>query len=626
MMDFQTISRLISEDVVEGGIYRTTYMVAMRDGVNLATDVYRSEKRASRPVLVERTPYSRRGIPSKEITINCSTPLSKEAIACWFAERGYNVVIQDVRGRYDSEGAFVKYLGEAEDGFDTYHWICQQHWCDGLIGSFGFSYSAHTQLAAACAGSPGLAAMFIDTGGLMNAYKHSVRRGGAFELKQLSWAVDQATRVAHSAYDTGVETHSHAGDLMTAMSPGVWQRGDSPLSFSPEYEAYLFDLWESNVPDPDWLGPSTCAERWLHNIPDIPIFLLGSWNDPYAQSMLELYQRLSVQQQSTVRLTMGPWLHGRRSQTFVGDVDFGVQSTLDAHFDSDYLNVRLAWFDQTMQTGKREDTGSCVTYFIMGGANPRPNADGRYFIGGEWITDTAWTSGQGKGREFYFCGQGQLRDAPMDDQSRTVVSFDFDPRTPFMSVGGAVISADDSLIKGGIYDHKSTKFQSSMFTRSDVLVFDTECLENDYVILGICQLTVMVTLCTPSCDIAAYLFDMADNEREDAPIFNITDGIRRIHPAEHGLALVKEAESQNVVVSIQFTPTAYRVRAGHRLRLIIAGSNFPRFDLNSGTGESWPKANQTIITRVSIDLGGSHLLLPGIEVQGQAAYPEITGK
>ena len=172
-------------------------MVTMRDGVRLATDVYvRPQRHAGR----KRYPGHPRAHavrqdgpePLRAHAAN-PTPLGRAEVAAFFVERGYVVVYQDCRGRYKSEGEFVKYLSDGNDGYDTCAWIVKQPWCNGRIGDHGpVVRRAHARRARQRSVRPGVAAMFLDSGGFSNAYQGGIRQGGAFELKQATWAFNQA--------------------------------------------------------------------------------------------------------------------------------------------------------------------------------------------------------------------------------------------------------------------------------------------------------------------------------------------------------------------------------------------------------------------------------------------------
>ncbi|MFY1027639.1 Cocaine esterase [Actinobacillus seminis] len=146
-------------------------MIKMRDGVHLATDIYLPNylRQTSFPVVIERTPYNKSAHSRSEIDLS-GHKISRQEMAEVFTQHGFALIFQDCRGRYLSEGEFIKYVNEGQDGFDTYQWIMQQPWCNGRIGSMGLSYAAHTQLAAACLNPNGLKTMVLDSGGFANAY------------------------------------------------------------------------------------------------------------------------------------------------------------------------------------------------------------------------------------------------------------------------------------------------------------------------------------------------------------------------------------------------------------------------------------------------------------------------
>jgi Predicted acyl esterases len=148
--------------------------------------------------------------------------------------------MQDCRGRYNSQGTFTKYLHEAEDGYDTLSWLLKQPWCNGRIGTMGLSYGAHTQCALSCLNPPGLACMFMDSGGFSSAYHGGIRRGGAFELKQATWAYKHALLSPDTARNPDRQKALKAEDITAWFKDMPWRPGHSPLRHAPEYESYLF--------------------------------------------------------------------------------------------------------------------------------------------------------------------------------------------------------------------------------------------------------------------------------------------------------------------------------------------------------------------------------------------------
>ena len=196
---------------------------------------------------------------------------------------GYVVVFQDCRGRYGSEGTFTKYLSEGEDGYDTCAWIVDQPWCNGRIGTMGLSYAAHTQMALACLAAPGLAAMVVDSGGFSNAYREGIRQGGAFELKQATWAFNNAKESPEAKRDPVLRAALEAEDIRAWFAAMPWSEGRSPVRAHPEYEAYLLEQWRAGTFDASWRKVGLYAEGFYDKIPSVPIVLMSSWYDVYAQ-------------------------------------------------------------------------------------------------------------------------------------------------------------------------------------------------------------------------------------------------------------------------------------------------------------------------------------------------------
>jgi putative CocE/NonD family hydrolase len=244
-------------------------------------------------------------------------PRSRAEFAAYFAAHGYAVAYQDCRGRYRSEGRFTKYLSEAEDGCDTLAWLVQQPWCNGRVATMGLSYAAHAQMALGCLDPPGLAAQFIDCGGFSNAYRSGIRRGGAFDLKQATWAWRNALA---DARDPDVRAALAAQDIGAWFGrlPGRgWRRGESPISAAPDYEDYLFEQWSRGA---FWRQPGIYAEGHYERYAAVPIVHLSGWYGPYARTAMENYQGLTGAKRWPMQLILGPWTHGDRSLHYAGEV------------------------------------------------------------------------------------------------------------------------------------------------------------------------------------------------------------------------------------------------------------------------------------------------------------------
>ena len=333
-----------------GDMTLETAMVQLRDGVRLATDIYRPARdgvplEGPFPVILERTPYGRNKVSRSERTASDDRPKSRAQVAQFFAREGYVVIYQDCRGRYGSEGEFVKYLSEGWDGYDCCEWIVAQPWCDGKIGTMGLSYAAHTQGALGCTNPPGLAAMFLDSGGFSNAYQGGICQGGAFELKQVTWGFNQGINSSFVQNDPVRLAAMKSIDLRAWFARMPWKRGHSPLTAVPEYENYVYDQWQHGNFDSYWKQLGIYAAGYYDGFSDVPMVHMSSWYDPYPRTATENYTGLSRRKKGPVRLILGPWTHGDRSLSYAGDVDFGQAAALDGNLASDFLTLRLRWFD-----------------------------------------------------------------------------------------------------------------------------------------------------------------------------------------------------------------------------------------------------------------------------------------
>src|SRR5579871_5569348 len=289
--------------------------VAVRDGVKLATDVYRPARNGKAvagrfPVILERTPYGRNVTYFRDITAANATAKTRAEVAEYYVRHGYVVIFQDCRGCHDSEGQFVKYLHEAIDGFDTCAWIRAQSWSDGRIGTMGLSYAAHTQMALACLNPPGLKAMYLDCGGFSNAYQGGIRQGGAFELKQVTWAYMSAMDAPESKADPVRMAALKSIDIKGWFARMPWKRGHSPLSAAPEYEDYVYDQWEHGKFDGYWKQMGIYAMGFYDQFSDAAMVHMSSWYDPYPRTATDNYMGLKKRKKGPVRLILGPWTHG----------------------------------------------------------------------------------------------------------------------------------------------------------------------------------------------------------------------------------------------------------------------------------------------------------------------------
>ena len=607
-------------------------MIAMRDGARLATDIYRPARDGKPvpgrfPVILERTPYGKTVVSRSERTASNPTPLSRAEVAAFFVSRGYVVIYQDCRGRYGSEGVFVKYLADGADGFDTCAWIVRQGWCDGKIGTMGLSYAAHTQGALGCANPPGVAAMFLDSGGFANAYQGGIRQGGAFELKQVTWAWQNALESPRVTSDPARLAALRAVDLRAWFARMPWRRGRSPLSAAPEYETYVFDQWEHGVFDAFWRRMGLYAEGFYDQFTDAPMVHMSAWYDPYPRTATTNYIGLSRRKKGPVRLILGPWTHGDRSITFAGDVDFGRAATLDGALAPDYLTLRLRWFDAWLKgapNGVAQEPA--VRLFVMGGGGGRRNAEGRLDHGGVWRSERDWPIPRARQTAYFLHGDGHLGPAAPDGDAPER-AFLFDPDHPVPTIGGTVTSGKPVMVGGAFDQREGPRFFGSrapfrpLAERSDVLVFQTDVLRDDVEVTGPIVGRLHISSDCPDTDFTLKLIDVypPSDDYPEGFAMNLTDGIvrARYRKSWSRPEMLRAGEVAEVV--IEAFPTSNLFKAGHRIRIDISSSNFPHFDVNPNTGDPEGTARSRRVARNTLFLDAarpSRVILPIIPAEG----------
>lgn len=568
----------------------TNHRIAMRDGIHLSTDVYLPCGSGPWVVLLERTPYDKRGTNHADRSVHEPTPLPKPAVAQRFVEAGFVYVLQDCRGRFDSEGEFAKYLNEQQDGLDTLQWILQQPWCDGRVCTLGFSYGAHVQTALAAATPAGLAGMFVDSGGFSSAFHNGIRQGGAYELKQLTWAMKHAKLAKKTLADPRRRAALEAADIRDWIGL-VWTPGHSPLAAAPEYEAYVIDQWRRECFDDFWRRPELHSCGFHAAFPSVPAVFMSSWYDPYALTAIENFTGLVALGRSSTRLLLGPWTHGQRSVTHAGDVDFGNQSTLDSNIAPDYITLRRDFFDRHVRHGDAPDWLSTpVTLFVMGGGSGRKNAAGRLEHGGRWLRTSAWPPPDATPMRFHLNQQRRLTSDP--PAQAITLEWQHDPTAPVPTLGGAITSGAP-LMEGGAFDQREspevfgcTVPGRGLDQRDDVISFATTPLIHDLEVVGPVTAQLWVSSSAPDTDFVVKLIDeyppCADWPKGFA--MNVTDGILRLRFRD-SFEEAKLAEPGKIYpIKISLLPTANRFVKGHRLRVDIASSNFPHFDVNPNTG------------------------------------------
>ncbi len=600
--------------------------VRMRDGVHLATDVYRPARSGQAvagrfPVIMERTPYGRNVTNFRDFTAANHTPKTRAEVAELYVRNGYVVIFQDCRGRHDSEGEFTKYLNEGADGFDTCRWLIEQPWSNGLIATMGLSYAAHTQVALACLNPPGLRAMYVDCGGFSNAYQGGIRQGGAFELKQVIWAYNLGLESPEVQGNPRLLAALKAVDLKAWFASMPWKRGHTPISLIPDYERYVYEQWQHGNFDDFWKQIGIYAAGLYAQMADAAMVHLSGWYDPYARTATDNYMALSKKKRRPVQLIMGPWTHGARSTTYSGDVEFGPGSSLDALGGADIFTQRLRWFDRHLKNIRRPDQGpQPVRLFVMGGGSGRRTAQGRLEHGGQWRSETDWPLPRQHLTPYYLGDSGSLSTDKPGPQAQPL-TFDFNPEHPVPTMGGTVTSGEP-LMRGGGYDQREgPNFYGSrepylpVAARPDVLVFETKPLEDDVEVTGVIEAQLWISSDAPDTDFTIKLIDVypPGEDYPDGFALNLTDGILRCRYRDSWESPTLMSPGQVYRIKVEAFPTANLFKRGHRIRVDISSSNFPHFDVNPNTGvpEGTGLSRRIARNTIFMDAGRpSHVILP----------------
>ncbi|WP_336037921.1 CocE/NonD family hydrolase [Halobacterium yunchengense] len=591
--------------------------VPTRDGVGLSTDVYRPADPETnepiddpRPVILDRTPYDKTG--------------GRLRHGEWYASRGYVIAIQDVRGRFDSGGDFYIHRHEAEDGADAVEYLAERDYCDGQVVTLGTSYGAWVQNALATQDPDGLAGMFVNMGAA-NGRKKTFRHNGAFEQRWLSWALTLGAGFAHeSLADPDVQQTFADVDVREVFEDGPVQRGESALAELPQYEEWAFDIMTTaSASDDLWQNPGLNFEAHYDQSADVPTVYSGGWYDSYTGATCDNFVGLADRKDSDHYLLMGPWTHLARlpgghdhseqllfppltwEQPTAGDLAFGENATRK------YRETRKRFFDRYVRGVEDAWDEPRVQYFLMGTGDGHRTEDGRLFHGGEWRSADQWPPEGTEMTRFYAHADGTLStEQPTASESTT--SFEFDPTDPVPTIGGNTSSyltyepreesveayplGDRNIVdfagRGG-YDQRTSEdtFGASppygpLSEREDVLTFRTPPLEEPVEIAGPIRVRVFGETDGPDTDFTAKLVDEYP-ESEDYPDgydLNLSDSICR--GRYRGYRDEPDLLTPGEVYEFYMEPydTANRFGEGHRIRLDVSSSNWPRFDVNHNTG------------------------------------------
>ncbi len=485
-----------------------------------------------------------------------------------WAEHGYTVVIQGIRGHYGSGGVYYPLRGERVDGIRTLEWIAKQPWFNGRLGMWGGSYFGYTQWVLADQANPGPTALMIQL--CSTNFQKMFYPGGAFSLESaLYWA-----------------TWSASGKP-EALSSEVLERGYKDFPLIEADNRIGKDISYFN----DWVTHSEKDDYWKEidgeSRPEsikAPVMLMAGWYDPFLPTQLDDFIRIKQHAAPSValasRLIIGPWSHAR-NVTFPGGLT-------TKNYRLETLAPSVAWFDQHLKDALTTDRETAVKIFVMGK--------------NEWRNEQEWPLARTKYIPYYLRSAGHANGSAGDGElvltpPASKESFDhysYDPQNPVPSAGGAMMGA-----RAGV------ALQDAAEKRNDVLVYTFPPLQKNIEVTGPVAATLFVSTSAPHTDFTVKLVDVYPNGNA----YNVTEGILRKS---------YEGMSQPSEIKIELWPTSMVFLKGHRIRLEISSSNYPRFDRNPNTGRLISTETKTLAAEQTIyhnENALSYILLPIIPDQ-----------
>ncbi len=535
------------------------------DGVRLSTDVYLPDSAGTWPSVLVRTPY------------NNNDPVKKIPLAREFAAAGYAVAIQDVRGRYDSDGAWEPFFHEREDGLAAQAWLAAQPYCNGRIALYGRSYEGYCVWMAAFGHHPAVRAI-IPIVPLPDPVVNVPWQNGSVFWTMITWAM-----LVHGR--TNQDVGQYPWESLYRFRP--LNRLDERLGFSSK-------AWQ------EWLSHPTKDAYWrracyMHRMAelDLPALHICGWYDDDGISTYENYPRARklARSRDEQYVLIGPWPHATNTKTVVPNVDFGPDEVIDINA------FILDWLDR--QIGGRPENW---------GARPRA----RVFLMGsnDWHGFEDWPPPGTREQAYYLRsggrantlhGDGILVATPPDDAAEDAALYDeyvYDPDdpTPYLYDAG-------TLQVGGPFDARPVE------ERPDVLCYTTSALAEDLVLCGRVFAELWVSSSAEDTEFCAKLCDVHPNGLAR----QLCDGNIRLAFCESLEKPAAVRPGEVVKVRIDLWATGIRVFAGHRLRLEVASAAVPKIAAHTNTLEPPGTATRAAIARNRVWHDGprpSRLLLP----------------
>jgi hypothetical protein len=531
--------------------------VPMRDGLSLATDVYRPSEEGRFPTLLARLPYN------KELL----TEILPSLDVFRAVQAGYAIVVQDARGCFASDGEFDPFFQEADDGADAIAWAADQPWSDGNVGGFGRSYLGVTQLAAATRSPQALRAI-APARAPATYYGDLAYQGGTFQLgADLLWALVMALGEQQRRLMREQAAMDDMGATLMALGDVEALYRKLPLVDVPPLEgvaSYYFDWVRHRNYDDYWRAISTVE---VHDQITVPALHIGGWYDFFLGGTLANYRGIKEHGGGEIardnqRLIIGPWSHQDSTGSYPGRY-YGVMAHAEV---ADLTGEHLRWFDRWLKgdhSGVEDD--KAVKIFVMG-------VD-------QWREEDDWPLPDTRYRNYYLHSGGRansssgdgslLTEEPLDEPEDV---FRYDPHNPVPTVGGATLLGDATNV--------GPRDQREVEAREDVLCYTTPPQESAIEVTGPVELVLYISSSARDTDFTGKLVDVYPDGRAE----NLTDGILRTRYRESFTKPEHMQPGKVYELHVDLWATSNVFLPGHRIRFEVSSSNFPRFDRNTNTG------------------------------------------
>ena len=549
---------------------RTEVKIPMCDGIELSANIFLPKAEGKFPVILIRSPYGKGN--------------EKHGDGLYYAGRGYVVVSQDCRGKGTSKGVWEPFANERNDGIDTQQWLLEQPWCNGSIGTAGGSYVGFTQWITAPNAGEHLKAMFPIVP-LVDTYGDGVYIDGALNLAlMMGWGSMVALRPGEQVviYTWREQDWNKA---FRTLPLGEWDRA---LGRKVQY---LRD-WVAHPHFDEYWAARGVRNQWQDIT--VPSCSVGGWYDIFSRSVIEHVNAVRAKSRSQdarkhQHLVMGPWAHGISQDGRVGDLNFGKESVIDLR------EMQTKWFDYWLKGHKTgADEWPAFRIFVMGR--------------NQWRDEQQWPLERTKYTPYYFHSEGAANTAGGNGKlstakpsSEPIDEYVYDPNDPVPTAGGCNLVGCPA----------GPRDQVEVEKRNDVLVFTSEELKTELEVTGPVKVVLYAASTAKDTDFTAKLLDVHPDGRP----FNLCDGIVRASYRDSisEPSLIQPGKVYRYEIDLWVTSNVFL--PGHKIRVEISSSNFPRFDRNLNTGEPFGTGTGFIKATQSIyhdEKHPSHILLPVI--------------